>query len=396
MHKLLLESEVTTTIEGTVKGDDGTGIEFAVVKLFDSTNKMKSRVETDVKGYYKMADVKVELGDYTVKFMVSGQEYIENVKITNGGIIKLNKTITTKSQDLKDVTVNEIIQYIPILNVTVLDSDNNPIDGAKIKIYHNNTLIKYNTFIINDTLESDLIDSENKKTTGGKLKNIWIDPNKYPIFKTPKFKYCPKKEKIKIVAKSKENEFSSKVDICLSNAYYKEKDGTVKLFLRSDNVQNFTVKEPVVVKPVVVKPVVVKPVVVKKASKVNYIKIGFRELIQKSMEEGNPAFILFSKQGERLSDDLINRFNTNQETIDKLNTNYIPVNYLNDETDESGYISASEYLDIDKIPSIVIIKGTKPPQPIDGSYQVIKKITDLGSYFNDFPNYLTMVNDLLK
>jgi hypothetical protein len=139
-----------------------------------------------------------------------------------------------------------------------------------------------------------------------------------------------------------------------------------------------------------------KPLDVKRESKINYIKIGFRELIQKSMEEGNPAFILFSKQGERLSDDLINRFNTNQETIDKLNTNYIPVNYLNDETDESGYISASEYLDIDKIPSIVIIKGTKPPQPIDGSYQVIKKITDLGSYFNDFPNYLTMVNDLLK
>jgi hypothetical protein len=114
------------------------------------------------------------------------------------------------------------------------------------------------------------------------------------------------------------------------------------------------------------------------------------------MIEEKPAFILFSKQGETLSNDLINRFNTNQETIDTLNANYIPVNYLNDETDEGGYISASEYLDIDKIPSIVIIQGTKTPQQIDGSYRVIKKITDLGSYFNNFQDYLTMVNDLLK
>lgn len=139
-----------------------------------------------------------------------------------------------------------------------------------------------------------------------------------------------------------------------------------------------------------------KPLDVKQESKVNYTKIDFRELIQKSMDESKPAFILFSKQGETLSDDLINRFNTNKETIDTLNTNYISVNYLNDETDEGGYISASEYLDIDKIPSIVIIQGTKTPQPIDGSYRVIKKITDLGSYFNNFKDYLTMVNDLLK
>lgn len=139
-----------------------------------------------------------------------------------------------------------------------------------------------------------------------------------------------------------------------------------------------------------------KPLDVKQESKVNYTKINFRELIQKSMDESKPAFILFSKQGETLSDDLINRVNTNKETIDTLNTNYISVNYLNDETDEGGYISASEYLDIDKIPSIVIIQGTKTPQPIDGSYRVIKKITDLGSYFNNFKDYLTMVNDLLK
>jgi hypothetical protein len=139
-----------------------------------------------------------------------------------------------------------------------------------------------------------------------------------------------------------------------------------------------------------------KPLDVKQESKVNYTKIDFRELIQKSMDESKPAFILFSKQGETLSDDLISRFNTNQETINNLNTNYIPINYVNDETDEGGYISASEYLDIDKIPSIVIIQGTKTPQPIDGSYRVIKKITDLGSYFNNFKDYLTMVNDLLK
>ena len=139
-------------------------------------------------------------------------------------------------------------------------------------------------------------------------------------------------------------------------------------------------------------------------AKVNYSNLGFRELIKKSTDENKPLFILFSSKSDNLSDDLITRVNTNEETISKLNNDYISVNYVNDTSDEEGYVLAQHFLKVDGIPSIVIIQGnpdTRPngnntPRPINGSYTEIKRVTEFGSYFNNFKNYLTMVDDLLK
>jgi len=241
MHRLLLESEVTTTIEGTVIDDKGDGVYSVKVLLVDSNNKTKKGAFTDDKGYYKIDNVKVEQGDYTVKFIFSNIELIEKITISNGDTITVNKTIISKSQDLPNVDVSGGKRYfIPILDITVLDSDNNKIDGSEIEMYYNDTLIQYGTFIKNNESKSVLIDSKNKKTTNGELKNIWINPDTYPIFKTTTPEFCSKKETIKIVAKSKGNQVASNTEICLSNGYYMlEKDGTVKLYLKENNVQNF-------------------------------------------------------------------------------------------------------------------------------------------------------------
>jgi hypothetical protein len=139
-------------------------------------------------------------------------------------------------------------------------------------------------------------------------------------------------------------------------------------------------------------------------AKVNYSNIGFRELIKKSTDEGKPAFILFTREVDMLSNDLITKLNTNEETIRRLNENFIPVNYVNNESDQEGFYLAADSLDITATPAIVIIKGnpdTRPngnntPRPIQGSYTVIKKVIDLKSYFSNFKDYLSMANDLLK
>lgn len=139
-------------------------------------------------------------------------------------------------------------------------------------------------------------------------------------------------------------------------------------------------------------------------AKVNYSNLGFRELIKKSTDENKPAFILFSREVDMLSNDLITQLNTNEETISKLNNGYIPVNYVNNESDQEGFYLAADSLDITATPAIVIIKGnpdTRPngnntPRPIKGSYTVIKKVIDLKSYFSNFKDYLSMANDLLK
>ena len=240
MHRLILESEVTVTIEGKVIDVKGDGMYSVKVLLIDSNDTIKKGTITDEDGYYKIDNAKVEQGVYTIKFIDVLGENTERITIANENIITLNKTMNFKVQDIESVLISGgKRKNIPILSVTVLDQNNDKIDGSEIEIYHNNTLIEYSTFIKNDTSTS--IDSKNKKTTNGELKNIWINPETYPIFTTTSIKdFCSKKETIKIVAKSKGNQTESNVEICLGNGFYTLKEeGGVRFYLKEPNIQNF-------------------------------------------------------------------------------------------------------------------------------------------------------------
>jgi hypothetical protein len=136
--------------------------------------------------------------------------------------------------------------------------------------------------------------------------------------------------------------------------------------------------------------------VVQVETKINFQKIGFRDLIKKSKDENKEAFILLTNLNETVSDDLLQKLNSNIDIVTKLNNNYICVNYINDESDTNGYISASNNLKIYTIPSLVTLKGIQEPYPIAGSFKVNTKITDFSDYFNDFDNYINRINNLLK
>lgn len=136
--------------------------------------------------------------------------------------------------------------------------------------------------------------------------------------------------------------------------------------------------------------------VVQVETKINFQKIGFRDLIKKSKDENKEAFILLTNLNETVSDDLLQKLNSDIDIVTKLNNNYICVNYINDESDTNGYISASNNLKIYTIPSLVTLKGIQEPYPIAGSFKVNTKITDFSDYFNDFDNYINRINNLLK
>ena len=136
--------------------------------------------------------------------------------------------------------------------------------------------------------------------------------------------------------------------------------------------------------------------VVQVETKINFQKIGFRDLIKKSKDENKEAFILLTNLNETVSDDLLQNLNSNIDIVTKLNNDYICVNYINDESDTNGYISASNNLKIYTIPSLVTLKGIQEPYPIAGSFKVNTKITDFSDYFNDFDNYINRINNLLK
>ena len=367
MHKLILEQESKKLYGYVLRGGDKIPVPNIKVDLYKNTT-----TETDPFGTLEIIDT--TRTDYNGLYTFDGLDSYDNL------VVRSNQTDFFKQQEIdvnpktkksdNELSLNIIVYY---------KSDKKPETEKDVRI----TIPCSNYTSDNNTFYGK---ANSDKFDGNAKDNVYDD----------------------VVINAKVDAF---------NQYYKTlKNGTVDYDSTLETIKSETGipfkivcserllnKENISIKYVTVKinksdfDLLLKtPSDVKQESKVNYTKIDFRELIQKSVEKSKPAFILFSKQGETLSDDLISRFNTNQKTIDNLNTNYIPVNYLNDETDEGGYISASEYLDIDKIPSIVIIQGTKTPQPIEGSYKVIKKITDLGSYFNNFQDYLTMVNDLLK
>lgn len=367
MYKLILEQESKKLYGYVLRGGDKIPVPNIKVDLYKNTT-----TETDPFGTLEIIDT--TRTDYNGLYTFDGLDSYDNL------VVRSNQTDFFKQQEIdvnpktkksdNELSLNIIVYY---------KSDKKPETEKDVRI----TIPCSNYTSDNNTFYGK---ANSDKFDGNAKDNVYDD----------------------VVINAKVNAF---------NQYYKTlKNGTVDYDSTLETIKSETGipfkivcserllnKENISIKYVTVKinksdfDLLLKtPSDVKQESKVNYTKIDFRELIQKSVEKSKPAFILFSKQGETLSDDLISRFNTNQKTIDNLNTNYIPVNYLNDETDEGGYISASEYLDIDKIPSIVIIQGTKTPQPIEGSYRVIKKITDLGSYFNNFQDYLTMVNDLLK
>ena len=152
---------------------------------------------------------------------------------------------------------------------------------------------------------------------------------------------------------------------------------TVKL--KKSDLDSFVKKEIVFTTPKVVEP----------------LKIGFRELVKKSFTEQKPALVVIYKDNDPVSEDLLKRLTLDQNIKDKINNNYIFVKYLPDESDELGYVMASDTIGLDKIPSLAIIQGTKEPIPIKGSFKTIKLVNDFGSYFNDFNNYRSIFDNLI-
>lgn len=403
MHKLIVEQSGEITIQGTVTDGESKNepSPFTSVKLRNSDNTIVGRTETGDDGHYIMTTLTLPIGEYTLTF---GDD--KSLEVVN---IESNTTTITVDTRLKVTEMEEFVfdqksYRMPIFNIKVVTPSGENIVDAEIEIHYKGTLIDYGAFAGTSdgtkTFETNFVD--NKKTLSDGLKNVWIDSSIYPYFFTNRSDIlCGSKSPINIVAKYQNVRVEKVVDTCLNNGeYFISTDDTTKkniIKLKIKQPQDFviTLQPPQPLQPRQ-KSVETKQVTKGKYSKVNYSNIGFRELIKKSTDEGKPAFILFSKLGDWLSNDLITGLNTNEETISKLNDNFIPVNYANDESDTEGYILAAEYLNVDKIPSIVIIQGKGAPLPIENSYTEKKRVTDFVSYLNNFKDYLSMANDLLK
>ena len=412
MHKLIVEQSGEITIRGTVR--DGTlknePSPFLNVKLLNSDDKTVGYGDTDENGHYIMPSLTLPIGEYDIIF--GDKEWVQSINI-DSNTTTLTVDARLKVQELPEVVFKSGIKTpIPIFNVKVLNSTGENIDGAEIKIYYKELQIHYQTFVggNDDGAWADVNKSVIKKTSSDGLKNIWIDPNIYTGFKSePGDDVCSEHAQIKIVANHQGSETEGIFKTCLNNGAYiintdsNTKIQTIRLGIKEPQVFEITLLPFHQTSPIQTALVDTQTTKVDSPN-VIYLKIGFRDLIKKSKDEGKPAFIIFTKEGDTLSDELISRLNTNKETISKLNNEYIPVNYVNNDLDIEGFNLAADSLEIRQIPAIVIIKGNEDTQPkgyigdrpIKGSYTEIKRVVDLTSYYIDRENYLTIINDLLK
>jgi hypothetical protein len=134
-----------------------------------------------------------------------------------------------------------------------------------------------------------------------------------------------------------------------------------------------------------------KEIVLTPTKTIEPLKIGFRDLVKKSFNDKKPAMVVLYKNNDPVSEDLLKRLSSIQNIEDK----YIFVKYLADESDELGFVMASDTIGLDKIPSLAIIQGSKEPTPIKGSFKTIKLINDFGSYFTNFDDYRTIIDNLI-
>jgi hypothetical protein len=129
-----------------------------------------------------------------------------------------------------------------------------------------------------------------------------------------------------------------------------------------------------------------------KKRKIDFLKIPFYELLEKSRKENKPAFVVFTSVNDEISEDLFDRINTIQDIVDKANNDYIPVNYINDENDVEGNITALDSLKIDRLPAVVILQATKKPN----DFNIKKRKQNFSSYFNNFTEYIDTIVNLLN
>lgn len=219
MHKLLLEStNFNVTIKGIVKNSSNDPIEYATVKITDENDKIISGVGsvTDIDGKFTITTNLPE-GKYKVTAKETKNSGYSEINVTKDEEIEIDILIS-KIKEIEEVPVLSGSKSMPLFNINVLDTSNNKIDGAEIKLFYNEQEITYGLYQYTDN--GFTIDNTTKKTKNGLLKNIGIDINKYNEFNPGNTPLCEKKLPITVVVDYSGNNKTNVFEICLNNAFY--------------------------------------------------------------------------------------------------------------------------------------------------------------------------------
>ncbi len=110
--------------------------------------------------------------------------------------------------------------------------------------------------------------------------------------------------------------------------------------------------------------------------KINFKDLTFIDAIKESLKQNKNIFLVFSGNDTN-SKKFFEQMESNKLIVNRVNDEFIPLNYVVDVSEKEKYLIASETLKTFTYPYLTIIKGKKNPdevEKLDMSFDVIKKI----------------------
>jgi hypothetical protein len=112
-------------------------------------------------------------------------------------------------------------------------------------------------------------------------------------------------------------------------------------------------------------------------SKIIFEDIPFKEALQRSWDFGRKIFLLVGLDSDDNTKETLNKLNSSKDNVDTLNSSkYVPLYYQVDRSNDDHYMAASEPLNINTYPTVVVLKASKDPKTnyIKDSIETLSKI----------------------
>jgi hypothetical protein len=112
-------------------------------------------------------------------------------------------------------------------------------------------------------------------------------------------------------------------------------------------------------------------------SKIDFEDIPFKVALQRSWDFDRNIFLLVGLNSDDNTKETINKLNSSKNNVDILNSSkYLPLYYQVDRSNEDHYMAASEPLNINTYPTVVVLKASKDPKTnyIKDSIETLSKI----------------------
>jgi hypothetical protein len=125
-------------------------------------------------------------------------------------------------------------------------------------------------------------------------------------------------------------------------------------------------------------------------SKIEFEDIPFKVALQRSWDFDRNIFLLVGLNSDDNTKETLNKLNSSKNNVEILNSSkYLPLYYQVDSSNEDHYMAASEPLNINTYPTVVVLKASKDPKTnyIKDSIETLSKIDGVS-------NDLTSLDDL--